>query len=680
MRGSDGVVTVNGNCTGSSGSCTGNAATATTADKVIHTGTHVTYISGAAGNSAAVYAKKATGNVWAPAVVLQTSGGGAWQIGNYNDETLEFVYATSANISNQTNTTTQLYMNAGDTGRIATSGNVGTGDSNGQVKIAGTNVDVKGLGSAAYTASTAYAAASHHHTNLVNRTSLTKGTNPSGSTSYYTTAYVYETGSGTAEGNRIAWIGGGVDTSGQTTYTIKVYKYTSGSTTGNAFTVGVTQDGTAYYSVTNKSAFRTAIGVGDSGTHADSYFALASHGTHVTTATVQSALSIDTSSGSTSKCLTEKGTWASFTNNAGTVTSITLSAGAGITLSATGAITTSGTRTISITDMNTSSGSTTKWLNQKGGWTTPTAANVGAPSFVNGTTNNQLLGFKATTGTHNSSYSSYNNHELLLMTTTTGIFLWDSTDSSTVWSTASMVQSALNSGDINANVQLRTGVTKGTQASSSSLRYLHFLETGTGTAETNRIASLLAYQVGNTLNTRIGFTVRKSVAGSTDSTYFYLAYDWDGTTEVKRTYTGAKIYGAVWNDYAEFRKTLKDAKPGQVVIDNDDGSLSLTTQRLQIGAQVVTDTFGFAIGETEKTKTPLAVSGRVLVNTYRNRYEYHAGQAVCSAPDGTVDIMSRDEIMMYPDAIIGIVSEIPEYEVWGQDNVPVNGRIWIKVR
>ncbi len=38
-----------------------------------------------------------------------------------------------------------------------------TGDSNGQVKIAGTNVDVKGLGSAAYTASTAYATAGHTH-------------------------------------------------------------------------------------------------------------------------------------------------------------------------------------------------------------------------------------------------------------------------------------------------------------------------------------------------------------------------------------------------------------------------------------------------------------------------------------------------------------------------------------
>lgn len=38
-----------------------------------------------------------------------------------------------------------------------------TGDANGQVKIAGTNVSVKGLGSAAYTNSTAYATSGHTH-------------------------------------------------------------------------------------------------------------------------------------------------------------------------------------------------------------------------------------------------------------------------------------------------------------------------------------------------------------------------------------------------------------------------------------------------------------------------------------------------------------------------------------
>ena len=43
--------------------------------------------------------------------------------------------------------------------------------------------------------------------------------------------------------------------------------------------------------------------------------------------------------------------------------------------------------------------------------------------------------------------------------------------------------------------------------------------------------------------------------------------------------------------------------------------------------------------------------------------------------------MTREEIQKYPDAIIGIVSEIPEYKTWGTDNeVIVNNRIWIKVR
>jgi hypothetical protein len=70
----------------------------------------------------------------------------------------------------------------------------------------------------------------------------------------------------------------------------------------------------------------------------------------------------------------------------------------------------------------------------------------------------------------------------------------------------------------------------------------------------------------------------------------------------------------------------------------------------------------------------------VLAYTYQPRENYHAGMAVCSAPNGTVDIMTREEIQKYPDAIIGIVSEIPNYESWGTGNVPINGRIWIKVR
>lgn len=140
-----------------------------------------------------------------------------------------------------------------------------------------------------------------------------------------------------------------------------------------------------------------------------------------------------------------------------------------------------------------------------------------------------------------------------------------------------------------------------------------------------------------------------------------------------------RVFNAVFNDYAECRQTAMIA-PGYVVIDQDDGTMIPSNERLQPGAQIVSDTYGHLMGMTEEARTPIAVAGRVLAYTYRPREEYHAGMAVCSAPGGTIDIMSREEIRDYPDCIIGIVSEIPDYEVWGSDNIKVNGRIWIKVR
>lgn len=138
------------------------------------------------------------------------------------------------------------------------------------------------------------------------------------------------------------------------------------------------------------------------------------------------------------------------------------------------------------------------------------------------------------------------------------------------------------------------------------------------------------------------------------------------------------LYGAAWNDYAEYREAC--ANPGDCVIEVGDGTLRPSSRRLEAGASIVSDTYGFAIGRTLICDCPIAVSGRVLAKTYRNRNEYSAGDAVCAAPGGTIDIMTRDEIRDYPDRIVGIVSEIPNYETWGQNPVQVNGRIWIKVK
>lgn len=141
-----------------------------------------------------------------------------------------------------------------------------------------------------------------------------------------------------------------------------------------------------------------------------------------------------------------------------------------------------------------------------------------------------------------------------------------------------------------------------------------------------------------------------------------------------------QVYGAVWNDYAEYRQTKKYVQPGYCVIETGKGDLIKSSERLQPGANIVSDTFGFAIGETEQTKTPLAVSGRVLAYPYEDRDSYQAGDPVCSGPNGTISKMTREEVREYPDRIIGTVSEIPSYEIWGTGNVKVNNRIWIKVK
>lgn len=145
-------------------------------------------------------------------------------------------------------------------------------------------------------------------------------------------------------------------------------------------------------------------------------------------------------------------------------------------------------------------------------------------------------------------------------------------------------------------------------------------------------------------------------------------------------FRAGQVYGAVWNDYAEYRRTKNNVQPGYCVIETGKGDLIKSSKRLQPGANIVSDTFGFAIGETEQTKTPLAVSGRVLAYPYEDRDSYQAGDPVCSGPNGTISKMTREEVREYPDRIIGTVSEIPNYEVWGTGNVKVNNRIWIKVK
>ena len=180
------------------------------------------------------------------------------------------------------------------------------------------------------------------------------------------------------------------------------------------------------------------------------------------------------------------------------------------------------------------------------------------------------------------------------------------------------------------------------------------------------------------------------IADNASTDYFDIVFqDWDtanvpdfrairfGKTRID-AYT--PLYGAVWNDYAEYRTQKEIIEPGYCVASADDGQVYKTTEKFQACDGIVSDTFGFAIGETDECKTPLAVAGRVLAYCEGDRYSYHAGDTVCAGPEGKIMKMTREEIREWPDRIIGIVSEIPEYKTWGSGNVEVNGRIWIKVK
>lgn len=168
-----------------------------------------------------------------------------------------------------------------------------------------------------------------------------------------------------------------------------------------------------------------------------------------------------------------------------------------------------------------------------------------------------------------------------------------------------------------------------------------------------------------------------------------------GTLTVYTNLSATKIYNAVWNDFAEYRES-DIYEGGRVLVSNGSGKLVLSTERLQPAAHVISDTFGCSVGQSDTAKTPMGVAGRVLAYTYQDRNNYKVGDAVCAAPNGTIDIMTREEIIQYPDRIIGIVDEIPNYEIWHQVStqydgngnygghheaeVEVKNRIWIYVR
>ena len=226
------------------------------------------------------------------------------------------------------------------------------------------------------------------------------------------------------------------------------------------------------------------------------------------------------------------------------------------------------------------------------------------------------------------------------------------------------------SGDLTGHVLKVCGTTSATMSSSSANPRIVFAES------TNTQPVLLVYTDYDSYRSPAGL----KVVGGTDATPAWF--------EVEGHIYASQVHNAIWNDYAECRKADCE-EPGYVISPDDNGISHKTTERLMPGCRIISDTWGHIIGESTEAKTPIAVSGRVLAYPYRAKNEYHVGDCVCSAQNGTVDIMTREEIKEWPDRIIGIVNEIPTYDVWEQTEpdgerrttrIQVKGRIWIDVR
>ena len=203
---------------------------------------------------------------------------------------------------------------------------------------------------------------------------------------------------------------------------------------------------------------------------------------------------------------------------------------------------------------------------------------------------------------------------------------------------------------------------------------------GSGNTITSYYATLSTAQTISGAKTFSGATkITNTTASSSTSTGALIV---SGGIGCAGNIYGAKVYGAVYNDYAERRKAQSEIKPGYVVTEIGDDYVMRCASDRNSTAMIVSDTYGFLIGEDEGRfySIPVGLSGRVLAYVSEYSKPLTIGDAVCSAKDGKVRKMNKLEKLLYPECIIGVVGGIPDYKEWGSENIQVDGRIWINLK
>ncbi|MFN8846950.1 MAG: hypothetical protein ACK5V3_01065 [Bdellovibrionales bacterium] len=146
-------------------------------------------------------------------------------------------------------------------------------------------------------------------------------------------------------------------------------------------------------------------------------------------------------------------------------------------------------------------------------------------------------------------------------------------------------------------------------------------------------------------------------------------------------FRAAKVWGAVWNDYADFQKLNDKLVYGKVYYDTIEGA-KICTQRCQMGIMgVATNTFGAAVGQGANYgfEVPIAVAGWVLAYVDK---EYPTGTPLTNDESGNLTEMTLEEKRNYPERLIATYKKKELDIEWGMEGkkVAVDGRHWVQVK
>lgn len=530
-----------------------------------------------------------------------------------------------------------------------------TGDSNGQVKIAGSNVSVKGLAALAYKASVAWSEITSRPSNAGG--SLTP---------------VYWSSNAAVACDFKGWA---ANSSGQ----LFGIQCTAGSgvsaRNGHTMSLVCRNDGIFIWDATSSESVWSSSSAYAAAGHTHSYIPLSGSssitGNLVGTKAGEIYYAVKNTNTSCQVYLDSAGSyhgiysngywdgsafqsggkWMIYRNNAGTIIVNGNCTGTAANITGTLAVGNGGTGKTTLTSGELLVGNGTSAINTKAIYSLSAVGNLGWGTTANRTKIPDIGCLAYWDGTYNGSSSNLSH---------------------------------CNKGAFGSIITLNKG--------SSTNSFLRNDGTWTTALETNGTMQVSVKNTGNNAQVSLHVSTNGGVYSNVDGGWIVYTNQTTGgrTGYVTTQYAG--FQKAVWNDYAEAREA-EITEPGRSVYDDGTGCMKICNNRLQPAARIISDTFGFLVGKSNTCKTPIGVGGRVLAYPYQNKNNYHVGDAVCAAPNGTIDIMTREEIMMYPDRIIGIVSEIPDYEIWDNPNdgpiespesekanVKVNGRIWVYVR